>query len=80
MTNRGRSYNFSLNRESYRKAIAYRIARKINREQEFKTRKPYGAELGIKLEFAVFRAFERFRDEYLIDFMNDFALTFTKGE
>lgn len=76
----GKSYNFPLNRESYRKAIAYRIARKINREQQFKTRNPYGAELSIKLEFAVFRAFERFRDEYLIDFMDDFALTFTKGE
>lgn len=76
----GKSYNFPLNRESYRKAIAYRIARKINREQQFKTRNPYGAELGIKLEFAVFRAFERFRDEYLLDLVNDFALTFTKGE
>lgn len=76
----GKSYNFSLDKESYRKAIAYRIARKINREQQFKTRNAYGAELGIKLEFAVFRAFERFRDEYLIDFMDDFALTFTKGE
>jgi hypothetical protein len=80
MTNRGRSYNFPLKRESYRKAIAYRIARKINREQQFKTRNPYSAELSIKLEFAVFKAFERFRDEYLLDFMDDFALTFTKGE
>ena len=79
-TKKGRSYNFPITKESYRKAIAYRIARKISREQELKTRNPYGAELSIKLEFAVFKAFERFRDEYLIDFMNDFVVSFTKAE
>lgn len=76
---RGKVYAFSM-KESYRKSIAFLIARKINREQELKTRNPYGAELSIKLEFAVFKAFERFRDEYLIDFMNDFVVSFTKAE
>ena len=78
-----------MNRKGIFKTGFYRMTKKstgksynfpLKREQQFKTRNPYGAELSIKLEFAVFRAFERFRDEYLIDFMDDFALTFTKGE
>ena len=76
---RGKVYSFSM-KESYRKSIAFLIARKINREQELVTRNPYGTELAIKLEFAVFKAMERFRDEYLVDFMNDFVVTFTKAE
>lgn len=69
-------YVYSAKRDSYRKSIAFRIARKINRRNEIETRRGYSNELNFKLELAVLRAFERYLDEYKLDFLNDFTLEF----
>ena len=69
-------YVYPAKRDSYRKSIAFRIARKINRKNELETRRGYSNELNIKVELAVIRAFERYLAEYSLDFLNDFTLQF----
>jgi hypothetical protein len=75
-----KTYVYSLNRASFQKGVAYRIARKIRKENELKTRNPYSSSLGIKLEFAVMKAFKRFADEFALDYLNDFTLNFGKAK
>lgn len=74
-----RTYIYPAKRDSYRKSIAFRIAKKINEENELKTRNAYSTDLGIKLEFAVLTAFKRFNEEFALDYLNDFALSFDRG-
>jgi len=75
-----KTYVYPLTRDSYRKSVAYRIAKNIREENQLETRNPYSAELGIKLEFAVMTAFRRFQEEWQLDYLNDFVVNFGKSK
>jgi len=74
-----KTYVYPLKRDSYRKGVAYRIAKNIREENELKTRNPYSTNLYISLELAIMNAFKRFEEEFTLDYINDFALEFTKA-
>ena len=59
--------------------MAYRIAKNIREENELKTRNPYSTNLYISLELAIMNAFKRFEEEFTLDYIDDFALEFTKA-
>jgi hypothetical protein len=59
--------------------MAYRIAKNIREENELKTRNPYSTNLYIRLELAIMNAFKKFEEEFNLDYIDDFALEFTKA-
>jgi len=74
-----RTYVYSSKRDSYRKGIAFRIARKIQRENEIKTRFAYSTELNIKIELAVLRGFEKFFDDFALQYFEEYTLELGKS-